>query len=234
MPLFGPPAVAKLKAKGDVSGLIKALAYEKERDREAALEALVGIGVPAVKPLLAALDGVDRHAGWYAAKALGHIGNPAAVGPLIDTTHDPLVSMRQVAVSALVEIGAPALKALIAALPSWPAAEALGRIGDKRAVAPLIAILPNWAALVALGRIGDARALEPLLATLEGLDLTDREAAARALGRIGDARAVEPLKIALSRADQTKEFREAATEAIAALSAGSNPPAGEPLARPKD
>ena len=86
-----------------------------------------------------------------------------------------------------------------------------------RAVELLIAILPNWAALVALGRIGGAWALEPLLAALEGKELIDREAAARALGRIGDKRALEPLQAALARADQTKDVRKAAEEAIAAL-----------------
>ena len=31
MPLFGPPNVKKLKAKGNVKGLIKALGYDKDR-----------------------------------------------------------------------------------------------------------------------------------------------------------------------------------------------------------
>jgi HEAT repeat protein len=41
MPLFGPPDVAKLKAKGDVPGLIKALGREKDSAvRQAAATAL--------------------------------------------------------------------------------------------------------------------------------------------------------------------------------------------------
>ena len=41
MPLFGPPNVEKLKAKGNVKGLIKALDYKKDASvRRAAAKAL--------------------------------------------------------------------------------------------------------------------------------------------------------------------------------------------------
>jgi hypothetical protein len=44
MPLFGPPNVEKMKAKGNVKGLIKALNYyQNMRVRRAAAEALVTI-----------------------------------------------------------------------------------------------------------------------------------------------------------------------------------------------
>gem|GEM_PF-4489594 len=50
------------------------------------------------------------------------------------------------------------------------------------------------AAADALGYIGDARAVDPLLhVVLEERDLTVLEVAARALGQIGDVRAVEVL-----------------------------------------
>jgi HEAT repeat protein len=54
MPLFGPPGVAKLKAKGDVPGLIKALGRQK--------------------------NSAVRQAG---ATALGHLCDARAVEPLI-------------------------------------------------------------------------------------------------------------------------------------------------------
>jgi len=53
------------------------------------------------------------------------------------------------------------------------------------------------AAAEALGEIGDARAVEPLIAALKDKDREMRETAAKALGEIGDARAVEPLIAAL-------------------------------------
>jgi len=61
MPLFGPPNVEGLKAKGDVKGLIKALSYRKDSGtvRKAAAEALVKIGIPAIEQLITALDDTD-------------------------------------------------------------------------------------------------------------------------------------------------------------------------------
>jgi HEAT repeat protein len=46
----------------------------------------------------------------------------------------------------------------------------------------------------ALGKIGDARAVDPLVAGLKHHDSAVRDAAAEALEKIGDARAVESLK----------------------------------------
>jgi HEAT repeat protein len=49
----------------------------------------------------------------------------------------------------------------------------------------------------ALGKIGDARAVEPLIAALTDSDGFIRVDAVKALGKIGDVRAVEPLIAAL-------------------------------------
>ena len=88
-------------------------------------------------------------------------------------------------------------------------AEALGYIGDARAVKPLIKALEDENEYVrahaawALGEIGDARAVGSLVELLEddarllpGEDSVQSHAA-RTLGLIGDARAVEPLIKAL-------------------------------------
>lgn len=61
MPIFGAPNVAKLEAKKDISGLIRALGYRKDGAvREAAMPALVRCGAAAVTPLICALGGSDR------------------------------------------------------------------------------------------------------------------------------------------------------------------------------
>ena len=80
------------------------------------------------------------------------------------------------------------------------AAEALGKIGDPRAVEPLIPLLKpgNYieTTIIALGEIGDRRAVMPLIEYLNNSTINDseeEEAAARALGKIGDPRAVKPL-----------------------------------------
>jgi len=79
------------------------------------------------------------------------------------------------------------------------AAEALGKLGDTRAVEPLVAALRGEdvevrrTAAWALGEIGDARAVDPLIAALGDEDAEVRRVAARALGEIEDAKATEPL-----------------------------------------
>ena len=87
------------------------------------------------------------------------------------------------------------------------AAEALGEIGDKRAVEPLIDALRDadytvqLHAAEALVKVGDKRAVEPLIVTLKVGDSSLRMLAAKALGEIGDAGAVEPLTAALKDDD---------------------------------
>ncbi len=98
------------------------------------------------------------------------------------------------------------------------AAEALGQIGDARAVDPLIAALKDndWqvrhTAAGALGQIEDARAVEPLIAALEDVVRDVRRDAAQALGQLGEAAAVDPLIATLK--DKDEEVRPAAAEAL--------------------
>jgi HEAT repeat protein len=102
------------------------------------------------------------------------------------------------------------------------AAEALGQIGDPRAVEALLASLrnDNWrrvreAAAEALGQIGDARAVEPLLAALRDADPSIKVAAAEALGQIGDEHAIAPLVLALQ--DGGWVVRKTAAAALGAI-----------------
>ncbi len=124
----------------------------------------------------------------------------------------------------LVRIGKPIVPALIGALKDkdrrvrWRVAEALGEIGDARAVEPLIGALKDddWkvrqGAAWALGDIGDGRAVEPLIGALKDDDWKVREGAPWALGKIGDARAVEPLIGALK--DDDWKVRQGAAWAL--------------------
>ena len=84
------------------------------------------------------------------------------------------------------------------------AADALGRLGDEKAVEPLINALSSpyydlrGHAAYALGLIGDKRAIDPLLAVLRKKDNMKESGvavnhAAAALGMFGDKRAVDPL-----------------------------------------
>src|SRR5674476_493575 len=153
MGLFGPPNVAKLKARGSVKGLLKALEYRDHSDVRKA-----------------------------AAEALGQIGDPGAVEVLAARLKDSNGSVRKVAVEALVKTGVSAVDALATALEDRgldariAAAEALGRIGDPRAVKPLAAALKDRdravriAAAETLREIGDPRAMERLAAALKDRD----------------------------------------------------------------
>src|SRR5450759_4000292 len=115
MPLFGPPDLDKLKAKGDVPGLTKVFVTRRdEAVRKAAARVLVQIGAPAVEPLIAALN-VNAPYTTIIAEALGQIGEPA-VKPLLAALMEP---NRHV--------------------PKAPALMALGLTGDARRVEPLIA-----------------------------------------------------------------------------------------------
>jgi HEAT repeat protein len=207
MPLFGPPNIKKLEAKRDVSGLIKALAREKDGNvRREAAEALQWIGgAAAVEPLVAALEGSDKELAAVAAVALGKVGDSRAVEPLAAALADPDKRLARRAAEALYEVGdARAVEPLIAALRDEDrevraaAAWAFAHVGDARAVEPLIAALGDEhsgvrrSAAFALGRIGDTRAVEPLVAVLP------LENAASALIAIGDPQAVPSLLDALS------------------------------------
>jgi HEAT repeat protein len=95
-----------------------------------------------------------------------------------------------------IAIGTPALKPLIACLRDKDtkvrrsAVDALGQIGDPRAVDPLIDCLKSRdmeirrSAVTALGRIGDARAVDPLIALFENSERTMRKLIDIALGKI--------------------------------------------------
>ena len=207
--LFGPPNVEKLKAKGHVQGLIKALSYEKDwKVRKAAAEALGQIGDNrATEPLVAALKDRDADVRRRAARALEQIGDARAVEPLVATLKDPLYFVREKAAEALESLGwqpgddtQRTLRAI--ARREWKELVGLGAV----AVEPLVAALKDYnrdiqqAAAEALGEIKDARAVEPLAAALkDDNDWNVKKAAAQALGQIGDSQAVELLVVALER-----------------------------------
>jgi len=174
----------------------------------------VKIGADAVEPLIVALKDNDDLVRSYAAEALGNIGDPRAVEPLINVLKDDNKWwVREKAAKALGEIGDAAIDPLIVALKDNDigvrenAAEALGEIGDARAVEPLMVALKDndsrvrFSAAKALGEIGDLRAVIQLIAALKDNDHLVRSYAAVALGKTGDARAVEPLIVALKDND---------------------------------
>lgn len=154
-----------------------------------------------VKKLIKALEDDNYDIRGRAAEALGLIGDPEAVEPLIFLfNYESHVWVNQCVFTAL------------------------AKIADARAVDSFIKVLKGemkWAgtrelaqASVALGKIGDPKAVEPLVNALKSkvyypnLDIvTDKEknvhpGAAEALGKIGDTKAIEPLLTILAEGDE--------------------------------
>jgi HEAT repeat protein len=114
------------------------------------------------------------------------------------------------------------------------AAEALGRVRDRRAADPLIACLArsdrgwlDYAAAEALGEIGDERALGPLLAALGRSSL--REPVLESLGMIGNVNTLAPLVAGL--ADPLRIVREVSAVALLTIFRKSGPAEREEMIR---
>ncbi len=151
---------------GSETALIAALGDEDSRVRASAAGALDALPRTraTVFALVDALQDAERVVRERAARSLGRLGDPTAVGPLLDG----------------LEQGSAA------------AARALGEIGDPRALGPLLDALRSpalaGAAAEALGRLGEPVALPALdaLAATEGEGArAARDAAARLRSRRG-------------------------------------------------
>jgi HEAT repeat protein len=115
--------LGELQAIQSIPALLEALgdfdpADESSRVNMCASDALAAIGAPALEPLITALQEkrLSPHDGWrryWVTEALGILGDPHAVEPLITALADSEKGVRE------------------------GAAEALGRIQDTRALVPL-------------------------------------------------------------------------------------------------
>jgi HEAT repeat protein len=167
-----------------------------------------------------------------AARALGRVGDPAAVHGLLAalTTARPLPA--GVVGMAVLDLGTAVLPALRATLVTGsPAARALsadvvGLHGDVVACPALAELLTDprqpedvrRAAATALGRIGDPGCTEPLADVLVDVALSAlRRAAAEALGRIGDPTGAPALLAGLTC--PAREVAAACGDALVALGA---------------
>jgi HEAT repeat protein len=203
--------------------------------RQMAAESLTKLGEFAVEPLMLALQDLDPDVRRRSAWVLGELGQPRAGEPLIIALGDENDDVCQASTEALAKLGRPVVGPLTLALSNGNrqtrllGANALGEIGDPRAVDPLIEVLEDddsqvrQAAISALQKIGDRQAVEPCIALLGDGDRYVRREAAWALGELGGPRAVEPLIASLH--DEDRGVRQTAANALAKLGA----PAVEPL-----
>jgi HEAT repeat protein len=239
---MGKPNIEKMKAEGDVEGLIKTLKDKNEDARWDAARALGQMGPDAravvpnlVKALRDRAYGVRSEAAW----ALGQIGDKTAVPALIDALRcppqprEPLMGFdwRHSAAEALGKIGDDAATpALSEALKDEvrevrdAAIEALEKIGTrgKDSVPPLIEALKSTQPLArldaaeALGDIGvDAKSGVPaLIKALEDEHNGVRWAAAIALGEIGSEAKAAVSALVKALGDEALEVRMRAAQAL--------------------
>lgn len=193
--------------------------------REAAIEALgSGASSRALDRVIDALSDPNSNVRAAAVRALGESSNERAVAPLMTLMRDESSTLRAQASVSLARLGLVALPKLIAALrDSRPsarqlAAEALGEIGSREAVAPLVELIETdtsgarLEAITALGKIGDPAAIDPILSIQRNGSVAIRRKTIPALARFRDKRAVEALIAAL--ADQNEEVRQSAAAGL--------------------
>ncbi len=200
------------------------LASQQSEQRQIAAQALGNTHDPrVVAPLIAALQDDEDGVCKAAAYALGKLGDANAIEPLIKILGSGKDFLRSTVADVLVEYydipWAPHLVRI------WSreseireaAANALGDIGDLRAVDPLVeAILigdsrVRFVAIKALGKLGSPQAVNPLMIAITDEDSIVRQAAADALVQIdnlGVAHHIANLR------DQNSNVRLAAVRSI--------------------
>ena len=243
---------------------MRSLQLEAVRPKEAVApsgyEAIIEAGLKKDKSALSRLTedlkSQDPELRYWAADSLGKIGDPGAVPALICALGDPFDAVRMSACVALGDLkAAEAVPALIelasGKIPPgkhsrlfvpeevgevrWMAAQALGRIGDRRAVEPLIQILPaaggdlGLYVAQALGELGDRRAVPALIEESRRREEPGLRGVAEALGIIGDPQAVPALVYLLHTGKE--DVRCAAAVALGRM---ADPRAVDPLRKARN
>jgi len=226
-------ACRALEAIGDpqvIPHLIQALQDDSCWIRAAACGVLGEIGDPTAIPhLIQALHDESSLVSSAAGQALSKIGDPQVIPYLIQALKDEDVReeahQARGATARLLEL----LEAELYARDSWyvkgwvrhAACEALGAIGDARAIPHLAQALQDedsevrHAACVVLGKIGNLQAIPHLIQALQDENDRVRRAVCRSLGAIGDAQAIPHLIQALK--DEDNRVRLEACEALGAI-----------------
>jgi phycocyanobilin lyase beta subunit len=161
--------------------LIRALNYNNPGAAVAAVEGLIKIGEPAVKPLLELLDNYNYGARAWALRALSGIGDPRSLSLLLDTAeNDFALSVRRAAAAGLGRIHWERL----------PAAEVPAAQGQCLNVLQKLCRDSEWvvryAAIAAIETLiqSNPDLLEPAQATLTQTSENDSEVAVQARARI--------------------------------------------------
>ena len=239
MPLFGPPNIDKLKGKGDIKGIIRALGYRRDPHvRQAAAFALGELGdEQAIEALVSALEDSEPAVVAAAAVAVKSSGGSwprprkaaeEAIAALGAETVGPLFSMfknddnakhRDASLSLLTAVGERAVGTLVSALRDddpdvvISIANALERIHGPRAE-------DRRAAVEALAASGEP-AIEPIIAACRGFDEDFRETGGKALFAIGQPGVEALVEVALDTKSGGYEVGFQAAAQTALVNAGA-------------
>ncbi len=195
-------------------------------DKTQKLETTAGklreLGKPAMDELVSMIK-YELNMAEDVAKVLSIVGEPA-VDILIPVLGDATERVREIAISVLTTIGAPAAVSLTKALESPDiitragAARALGDIGDTTAIEPLTKVLKDGnphvriAIAAALYKLGDKSHADVIIDGLDADLLSARRAAAAAMKNVVEEPPVEPLIKAAG--DSDTQVHASATRAL--------------------
>ena len=203
--------------------------------QQSSLEALVKTGKPAVEPLIKELKNKSSTVRKNAVTALGEIGDPSAIKPVIPLLIDDSSEVRIKAREVIRKFDKNSVTSLISSLENEKpsireiSAEILGEIKDRRGVEPLILKLKDKEQSVreksfkAIINTGES-SVEILVKHLHDKDRDIRKNVIIALGETGSKSAVKPLILMVK--DKDSEIRRYTAEALGKTGAIS---AAEPL-----
>jgi HEAT repeat protein len=172
----------------DIKSLIASLGEKDATKRQSAYESLVSMGKAATDSLIEALPSSRERMRHEIISALGEIGDPRAVTPLVKLLGDKDGLTRKLSREALVAIGQLSVPALIEASESkskevrWGAAKALGEIADPASIPTLVKLLEDkefeirWLAaegLIVMDRESLLPILRELVSRADTLSLND-------------------------------------------------------------
>jgi HEAT repeat protein len=161
-------------------------------------EKCLQIGKPAVEPLINAISLLgELERTVRAAEVLGEIGDPRALGRLIECLSEEKLGAQKEVQEAIVKFGKRAVPELIDAMKNY---RGLVERRDR-----------TWRRIIdILAKVGDEQAIEPMINILR--ESSVQLEAARALGEIGNEMAVEPLINALD--NESGDVRYEAAESL--------------------
>jgi hypothetical protein len=220
------PDITTMKQRKDYRGLMKALRHRDPDVQWQASAALSDLGTEGMDHLLAGLRTWNKDIRLGIIEALGEIGDPKAVDPLILLLEDRNNEVRWEAALALGEIGdLRAIAPLKEALKDrdryvrYGAAAALEKLGWSPASHEEYALLLNgkqeWESLAEMG----TAAIGPLSVSAIDLEPSVRIQAVKILGRIGDQQATPSLYRALRDADGRVRWEAVLAASKAGISA---------------